>query len=66
MDLLKAVPLGGLLTAIISLFAGSGGTKAGQLNVQLLQLSSDISFYWSWPLFAIGTALAWGIFALQR
>jgi len=66
MELIKAVPLGGALAGITSLFLGSGGARAGLLNVQMLHVNPDIGFYWSWPIFAMGTALAWGLLALQK
>lgn len=64
--LLKAVPFGILLTALVCLFIGSGGSSGGFLNIRnmdidIYQLGISFDMYWSWVLFAIGTGLAWAI-----
>lgn len=61
---LKAVALGIFLALLVSLFIGSGGSSGGLLNVHRVEVL-DYNLYWSWPLFVIGTALAWGLFALM-
>ena len=61
----KAIPLGGLLTWVVCIFAGSGGASGGQLNIRPIEIA-DHTVLWSWPLFGIGTLLAWGIMALQK
>jgi len=61
---LKALVLGAALAFILSLFMGSGGTSAGLLNVHEVAVQG-YHFYWSWPLFVIGTALSFGIFILM-
>jgi len=61
--LLKAIVLGLVLAFIVSLFIGSGGASGGLLNVHGVTLQAQ-HFYWSWPLFLIGTGLAFGLFLL--
>jgi len=62
---LKAMVLGAFLAFIVSLFIGSGGSSGGMLNVKYVAVST-YHFYWSWPLFVIGTALSFGIFLLME
>lgn len=62
---LKAVPLGIVLAFVVALFIGSGGSSGGLLNVQLVTVQ-DFEFYWSWPLFLLGTALSFGLFLLME
>ena len=62
---LKAVPLGIVLAFVVALFIGSGGSSGGLLNVQLVTVQ-DLEFYWSWPLFLLGTALSFGLFLLME
>jgi len=61
---LKAVALGIFLALIISLFIGSGGSSGGMLNVHVVSVQ-NYDFYWSWPLFVIGTALSFGLFMMM-
>ena len=61
---LKAVVLGIFLALIVSLFIGSGGSSGGLLNVRHVAVET-YQFYWSWPLFVIGTALSFGIFLMM-
>jgi len=61
---LKAVVLGAFLAAIVSLFIGSGGSSGGLLHVFPVTVQS-YHFYWSWPLFVIGTALSFGLFLMM-
>lgn len=61
---LKAIVLGIFLAFLVSLFIGSGGSTGGLLNVKHVTVST-YGFYWSWPLFVVGTALAFGIFLLM-
>lgn len=56
----KALPFGILLAFVLSLFIGSGGATGGMLAVKLYTIET-YSFYWSWVLFLIGTALAFAI-----
>ena len=61
---LKAVALGIFLALLVSLFIGSGGSSGGMLNVHDVSVQG-YDFYWSWPLFVIGTALSFGIFLMM-
>ncbi|MEM1195366.1 MAG: hypothetical protein AAGH57_04630 [Pseudomonadota bacterium] len=63
--MVKAMVLGAILTGSIALVIGSQGTSAGPLAVEAIQVA-DFSFYWSWPIFAGGSGLAWGIILLLR
>jgi hypothetical protein len=60
MAFLKALVLGIFLAGLVSLFIGSGGSSGGMLNVFQVTVE-DWSFFWSWPLLVIGTALAFGL-----
>jgi hypothetical protein len=61
--LLEAIVLGFVLAFVVSLFIGSGGATGGLLNVHSVAFQG-YDFYWSWPLFLIGTGLAFGLFLL--
>ena len=61
---LKAVVAGIFLALIVSLFIGSGGSSGGLLNVRDVTVQG-YDFYWSWPLFVIGTALSFGLFLMM-
>jgi hypothetical protein len=68
--LLKAVPLGLLLTVLVCLFIGSAGSSGGFLNIRSVDIEIDqlgIAFdmYWSWMMFSIGTGLAWVILLMM-
>lgn len=65
MDVLRAVPYGAFLAWIVSLFMGTSGYRGGHLGIEALQFG-DTVVLWSWPIFAIGTALAWALLAMQR
>nr|WP_137677062.1 hypothetical protein [Parerythrobacter lutipelagi] len=65
MELVKAIPLGGLLTGIVSLVIGSTGSRGGQLAIHHMAVGS-YDLWWSWPLFLAGTGLAWGLMMMQR
>ena len=58
--LAKSIPLGALLALIISLFVGSGGGTGGTLGIELYTIEG-YSFYWSWRIFLLGTALSFAI-----
>ncbi len=62
---LKSMALGIVLAFVVSLFVGSGGSGGGLLNVRLVD-AGDFEFYWSWPLFLAGTALAYGLLLLME
>lgn len=61
---LKAAVLGAILTFVVSLFMGSGGATGGLVNVHLY-IIEGWHIYWSWPLFLIGTGLAFGVLTLM-
>lgn len=65
MELFKAVPLGGLLTWIVSLVIGSTGSRGGHLAIHHMPVGS-YEVWWSWPLFVCATGLAWGLMMMQR
>ncbi|MEZ5681002.1 MAG: hypothetical protein R3E14_06855 [Erythrobacter sp.] len=65
MELVKAIPLGAILSGVLSLIVGSQGVRGGQMAVHIAEVS-NYSFYWSWPVFFAGAGLAWGIMLLQR
>ncbi len=62
--LLKAIVVGVFLAWLVSLFIGSGGSSGGMLYIRHVAVSG-YEFYWSWPLFVIGTGLAFGLFLLM-
>ena len=61
--LLKAIALGIVLAFVVSLFIGSGGSTGGLLHVFQVN-AGDVEFYWSWPVFVVGTGLSFGVFLL--
>ena len=63
--MVKAMALGAVLTGSIAMVIGSQGTRAGPLAVEALAVG-DLQLYWSWPIFAAGSGLAWGLMLLQR
>ncbi len=65
MDFLKALTLGAILSVTIGMVVGSQGTSAGPLAIHLVALA-EAQFYWSWPVFLSGSALAFGLMLLQR
>ena len=65
MELVKATPLGAILTYVVALAIGSQGSTVGPLAIFRAELY-DYNIWWSWPLFLAATALAWGIMLLQR
>lgn len=64
MALIKAIPLGVLLTFVVTLFMGSAGSSGGLLDIQRIHVL-DYQLFWSWPLFLVSTGLAWGILWLM-
>ena len=64
MALIKALVPGFLLTWIVSLIVGSNGSRGGILAIQHSYIEGH-SFYWSWPLFIAGTALACALFVMM-
>ena len=64
-ELIKSIVLGAVLSFVVSLFVGSSGSSGGMLNVRHITIQ-EVSFYWSWFLLVIGTALSFGIMSLMR
>ena len=65
MELIKAIPLGSILTYVISVLIGSQGRSGGHLNIFMVPIE-QYQLWWSWPLFFAGTGLAWGLMVMQR
>lgn len=61
----KAIPLGFVLAFVVALFIGSGGSSGGILNVHEVTVQG-YDFFWSWPLFVVGTALSFGLFLMME
>ena len=61
---LKAIVLGIFLALLVSLFIGSAGSSGGMLHVFQVNFEG-YTFYWSWPLFLVGTGLSFGIFMMM-
>lgn len=62
---LKAIPLGIVLAFVVALFVGSGGSSGGLLNVHEVTVQG-YDFFWSWPLFVLGTALSFALFLMME
>ena len=65
MELVKAIPMGVILTWVVALVIGSTGSSGGQLAIHHMELG-DFTVLWSWPLFLGGTGLSWGLMLMQR
>jgi hypothetical protein len=63
MDFVKALVPGSLLTFVISMILGSNHSKGAWLNIFRVAIEGH-TFYWSWPLFALATGLAWILLAI--
>lgn len=63
--MIKAMGFGVILTGAIALIIGSQGSSAGPLMIEGLKLNG-YTLYWSWPIFAAGSGLSWGIILLQK
>ena len=61
--LLKALPLGIAVTLIASLILSPYGPYSVYLRVEPVAWSF-FDFYWSWPIFAVMSSVAWGFFWL--
>ena len=61
MPLVKAFFPAGLLTWLVCLFIGKGGSTGGFLNIHRIMIEG-YTLYWSWPLFLAATAIAWFVF----
>jgi hypothetical protein len=65
MTLIKALPLGGILTFIVSEAIWAGKSSGGYLNIAAYPISGHF-LHWSWPLFLVATGVIWGILLLMR
>lgn len=65
MELVKALPLGMILTWVVALIIGSTGSTGGQLAIRALHIG-QYDVLWSWPLFVASTGLAWALIYMQR
>jgi len=65
MAFFKALLPGAILTWIVTYIIGSQGSSGGFLNIFNTSIMGH-DFYWSWPLFIIGTGLAWAIFSMME
>jgi len=63
--LIKAFVPGTLLTWLVSLFIGSAGSTGGFLYIHHLTMG-EYGLLWSWPLFTVGTLLAWLLLAVSE
>ena len=63
MNLFKALVPGGLLSWLVSTAIGSQGSRGAWLTIERLHYEQH-GMYWSWPLFVIGTVLAWAMFTM--
>ena len=64
-EMFKAIFLGALLTAVLSLVIGSQGTSAGYAAIHQVSLEGHKA-YWSWPIFFFTTGIWWSLTILQR
>ncbi len=63
MALFKALLPGAFLTFAVSMVLGINHMRGGVLMVHRVVIDGN-DFYWSWPLFAAATGLAWAIIAM--
>jgi len=65
MPLVKAIPLGLILTFVVALVIGSQGSSGGVLVIQNYDLG-DYNLLWSWPMFFASTGLSWGLLLMMK
>ncbi|MCJ2181693.1 hypothetical protein MTR62_03070 [Novosphingobium sp. 1949] len=63
MAFIKALFPGFILTWLVAGVLGSQGVRGGILQLHEATIDTH-PFFWSWPLFLLGTGLAWAMFAL--
>lgn len=61
----KAFIFGAVMTWAVALVLGTQGSNGGPLQVGTLEIM-DVSFYWSWSLFLVGSGFFWALNMLQR
>lgn len=60
MTFFKALVPGIVLTLIVCLFIGAGGSSGGFLNIHTIPIQG-YDVHWSWPMFIAATGLSWGV-----
>ncbi|GGC19675.1 hypothetical protein GCM10011371_04220 [Novosphingobium marinum] len=65
MAFLKGLIPGFLLTFVVAGIIGSNRSNGGWLSIEHIYYQGH-DFYWSWPLFLIGTGISWAIFAMME
>lgn len=65
MTLIKALPLAGILTFLVSEAIWAGKSSGGYLHITAYQLSGHF-LHWSWPFFIVAAGGIWGILLLMR
>ena len=65
MELVKALPLGVILTFVVALVIGSQGSSGGFLSIHYMAVG-DYRLLWSWPMFLASTGLAFGILTMMK
>lgn len=65
MEILKSAFLGGVLSWTLAVVIGSQGSSGGQLMIHQMDIV-DVKVFWSWPIFVIGSGIAWALMMLQR
>lgn len=63
MNLFKALFPGALLSWVVSSVIGGQGSRGAWLSIERLHFQQH-SMFWSWPLFLIGTAIAWALYTI--
>ncbi|MEL7318549.1 MAG: hypothetical protein AAF249_06645 [Pseudomonadota bacterium] len=63
--MIKAMSFGVILTGSIALIVGSQGASAGPLMIEAIPIGG-YRLFWSWPIFAAGSALSWFLILLQK
>lgn len=63
MNLFKALIPGAFLSWLVSSLIGGQGSRGAWLTIERLHFNQHL-VYWSWPLFLIGTVMAWGLFTI--
>lgn len=63
--LYKALLPGALLSWLISTIVGQHGNTGGLLAIRHLMIEG-VAVNWSWPMFLVGTLLAWAILYMME
>ena len=65
MSFFKGLIPGSILTFVVCLIMGSNGATGAWLEIHRVTIEG-VNFYWSWPLFFMGTGVSWGIFWMME